>query len=189
MIPAGVDITTEAELNDFECLMIHLVRKSHRLYNETDGGEGVPGWVPSDDTRKKMREAGLRNYRTGKLSHLSYVAKIGGRIAGRIAVESGQLAKTRHLGGNRCYELGVGVHALTTKQRSENGKKAGKVGGKISGGQNRESGHMARLGKTQGRKNVESGRLIDVGRKGRCTHWRINLGKTCVCGLHEGGSL
>ena len=51
------DFSDEVSLNDGERLMIRLLRKSSRLYNLTDGGEGASGWIPSDETRHKMREA------------------------------------------------------------------------------------------------------------------------------------
>ena len=77
-----------------------------------------------------------------------------GKIAGRIAVKSGQLSR------------------ITTK---ESCSKGGKKGGKISGRKNAESGQIKTIrtkescskgGKTQGRRNVESGRLKIAAIKG-----------------------
>jgi general stress protein YciG len=43
-------------------------------------------------------------------------------------------------GGNKNKELGTGICGLTYEQRVENGKKFGKIGGKIQGDRNRELG-------------------------------------------------
>jgi hypothetical protein len=43
-------------------------------------------------------------------------------------------------GGEITKELGIGIHGLTQKQRRENSKKAGKIGGKIGGKRTKELG-------------------------------------------------
>lgn len=90
------------------------------------------------------------------------LAKRRGRTSGRKAVESGQLAGIRGMGGKKLYELGQGLFGMTPEQRQA----ASKLGGEICGKKNAENGHMEKIctaevrskgGKTQGRKNVESG--------------------------------
>jgi group I intron endonuclease len=51
------DFTDEQGLNEGERLMIRLLRVNCRLYNLTDGGEGVSGWTPSQETRRKISDA------------------------------------------------------------------------------------------------------------------------------------
>ena len=45
-------------------------------------------------------------------------------------MEKEQLSKNGKKGSKRAKELGVGIFGLTPEQRSENSKKAGKIGGK-----------------------------------------------------------
>lgn len=46
----------EKDLNDKEIYWIAEYKKTHTLYNMTDGGEGMCGWKPSEETRKKMAD-------------------------------------------------------------------------------------------------------------------------------------
>ena len=50
LMPLQFDIATETELNDWEVLMIRLLRtrESGIGYNLTPGGDGRAGWVPSE---------------------------------------------------------------------------------------------------------------------------------------------
>src|SRR5712664_398748 len=48
------DFTDEQSLNDGERLMIRLLRINCRLYNLTDGGEGMSGFRHSENTRRRM---------------------------------------------------------------------------------------------------------------------------------------
>jgi len=68
--------------------------------------------------------------------------------------------------GNKCYELGLGVHSLTKEQRSENGKRTGKIYGKIGGKRAYELGVGA-----HGRTKEE---MIENGRK--CGYRTYELG-------------
>ena len=52
--------------------------------------------------------------------------RCGGVLSLKVLRENGK--KT----GNKAKELGVGIHALTSEQRSKNGKKSGKIGGNKS---------------------------------------------------------
>lgn len=54
-------------------------------------------------------------------------ANYGGLISREAMIKGGKM------GGKKAYELGVGVHGLSKDERVENGKKYGKMGGKISG--------------------------------------------------------
>jgi hypothetical protein len=113
-----------------------------------------------------------------------------GRIGGRKAVKSGQLASIKTF---------------------ETCSKGGKIGGKISGRKNVETGHMDSMHtidnqRKGGRKNIESGHITSIatkescskggkigGRKGglkggpigMCQRWNINRGKPCTCGKHQ----
>jgi len=50
------DFTDDQSLNDGERLMIRLLRINCRLYNITDGGDGVSGHTHSEETRRKISE-------------------------------------------------------------------------------------------------------------------------------------
>ena len=51
------DFTDDVSLNDGERLMIRLLRKSSRLYNLTNGGDGTSGLVQSAEHRRKKNDA------------------------------------------------------------------------------------------------------------------------------------
>lgn len=57
LILSDEDFTDDQSLNDGERLMIRLLRVNCKLYNLTDGGEGLSN--PSKETRRKMSEANL----------------------------------------------------------------------------------------------------------------------------------
>jgi len=62
--PCDFDITTEAELNSWECLMIRLIRKNRQLYNTTEGGEGARGNKHSEESKQKMSASHKRRAKT-----------------------------------------------------------------------------------------------------------------------------
>jgi group I intron endonuclease len=72
LVLVGDDIIDEQSLNDAERLMIRLLRKSSRLYNLTDGGEGTSGWAQSQETRRKIGEGNR-----GKILSTEHRRKIG----------------------------------------------------------------------------------------------------------------
>lgn len=96
--------------------------------------------------------------------------RIGGRVAGRKAVESGQLAKistpeSRAKGGRIVGRRNVESGLLDRIHRL-----GGRVQGPVQGRKNVESGHLARIarlgGQAQGRENVKTGQIQKLGRSG-----------------------
>ena len=94
--------------------------------------------------------------------------------------------------GNKCYELGLGVHSLTKEQRSENGKRTGKIYGKIGGrrayelgvgahGRTREK--MSEDGKIGGKITYEN----KIGIHGRSKEEMIENGRKCGYRTYELG--
>jgi hypothetical protein len=80
--------------------------------------------------------------------------------------------------GLKLKESGIGIFGLTSEQHAANSR--------IAGQKNIKSGHMKRLAELNAknglyRKIVESGQL----HRARCQRWKINRGKSCVCGQHE----
>lgn len=50
--------STEEELNEMECHYIFQYKHYGKgVYNMTDGGDGMSGWVPSEETRRKIGES------------------------------------------------------------------------------------------------------------------------------------
>jgi hypothetical protein len=59
------ELSDSTDLNFAEMKWIHILRtKGYDLINQTDGGDGVRGYVVSEDTREKMRQAKLGKPRT-----------------------------------------------------------------------------------------------------------------------------
>jgi hypothetical protein len=97
--------------------------------------------------------AGAIAVQTGQLLRVASLGgKIGGKIAGKIAVETGQLKSVAHLGG--------------------------KVSGSLTGD---KAPWKKITGKLLGDRNAKSGLLI----KALCQRWNINRGKICTCGDHK----
>jgi hypothetical protein len=131
-------------------------------------GQTVDAYLES--CRRGGKTAGKMAVEQKKGIHSPEMRGVGGKIQGKIAVESGQLASIRGMGG------------------------------RISGKMNVESGHLARIringGKTQGRKNAESGHMARIQKMGlglgskiggkisTCLRWNIRRGKPCICGKH-----
>jgi group I intron endonuclease len=57
LVPLNFDITTAEELSVFERDMIRVLRKTNRLYNLTDGGDGSSGAIRSEETCRRMSNA------------------------------------------------------------------------------------------------------------------------------------
>jgi hypothetical protein len=80
--------------------------------------------------------------------------------------------------GNRAYELGVGVHALTPEQRKDAGRKGGSISGKISGPKTYELGiGVHALTPEQRKENSKKGgnkcKELGIGVHGRTKEKRI----------------
>jgi hypothetical protein len=113
------------------------------LRNRTDGGDGSSGAVRSEEWRRSISEKMSKN------------GKGGGSI-----------------GGKKAKELGLGIHALTTEQRIEIGKKSSETNKKNGTGvygmtfeQRRENGKKVKeLG--VGIFAMTTDELIEAGKKG-----------------------
>jgi hypothetical protein len=113
------------------------------LRNRTDGGDGSSGAVRSEEWRRSISEKMSKN------------GKGGGSI-----------------GGKKAKELGLGIHALTTEQRIEIGKKSSETNKKNETGvygmtfeQRRENGKKVKeLG--VGIFAMTTDELIEAGKKG-----------------------
>jgi NUMOD3 motif len=92
-------------LNDGERLMIRLLRKSSRLYNLTDGGDGVSGVVVSEETRRKMGDASRGKPKSSEHRRKIGIAQIGKVISEETRRKSSVLQKGRPLTGERRQRL------------------------------------------------------------------------------------
>jgi hypothetical protein len=106
------------------------------------------------------------------------IARLGGLIGGRIAVETGQLksvsSKGGQVGGRKAVEDSLGFCGRTPEQMVEDGHKGGSIGGLI-GGPNRFKLH--------GNPATPEG-IVTGGRITCCLRWNIKRGKLCTCGYH-----
>jgi hypothetical protein len=112
------------------------------LLNNTDGGEGASGRIKTEKEIEKHREIGKNTYERGvgifSLSpeEISENCKKGGNknkenktgVCGRsLEKMSEDGKKAGKIGGKVSYEKGVGVHGVSKEKRIENGKKGGKA--------------------------------------------------------------
>jgi len=106
----------------------------------------------------------------------------GGKVSLKVLRES----------GNKCYELGLGVHSLTKEQRSENGKRTGKISGKKGGKKVYELGigvhgrtkeQMSEDGKQGGKKSYE----LKIGIHGITKEQMVENGRKCGNRTYELG--
>jgi hypothetical protein len=106
----------------------------------------------------------------------------GGKVSLKVLRES----------GNKCYELGLGVHSLTKEQRSENGKRTGKIYGKKGGERAYELGigvhgrtkeQMSEDGKQGGKKSYK----LKIGIHGRTKEQMVENGRKCGNRAYELG--
>jgi hypothetical protein len=79
----------------------------------------------------------------------------GGQIAGRIAVKNGHI-----------QELGRKWGTKNLTKNPDSRAKGGRIAGRINGLKNVESGQIQELGRVQGRKNSESGHMQRIGKIG-----------------------
>jgi hypothetical protein len=83
-----------------------------------------------------------------------------------------QMTEDAKKSGQKTYELGIGIHKLTKEQRSENSKKGGKLGGK----RNVETGHIQNLGRIIGQRNIETGHIQNLGKIYGTLHKELGIG-------------
>ena len=151
---------------------------------------------------------GRKNVENGNLARARASADLskGGRMAGRLAAESGRIQKLGRLWGRKnlvitpesCAKGGrIGglknskngqIQALGRAQGRKNsevpgffarlGRSGGPNGGKTQGRNNAESGHIQSVGRAQGRKNVESGHLAKVRASALHVRWHANRNTT-----------
>jgi hypothetical protein len=136
-------------------------------------GDIVLGEIPE---LKVERIAALK---TAQSERARKAGLIGGPIGGRRRIELHGNPAT----SEGCRKGGRSANAkLTPEQKKERGSK----GGRISGRQSVESGHLVRIaslgGRIQGRKNVESGHLARIASKGGRIGGRISGRKNVESG-------
>jgi hypothetical protein len=139
---------------------------------------------------EKTRALGRKNAESGQIQALGRKNAENGRIQGRKNVESGHMqalhrknVESGHL--DRIRRLAA--LSLTPEQRSKFGHVGGSIGGRISGPiqgrKNVESGHIQELGRIQGCKNVENGHIQSLGRaQGRKNIENGHLARITVLG-------
>jgi hypothetical protein len=145
---------TEEEAFKHEIYMISVFGRKDLgtgiLRNRTNGGEGASGLIVSEETREKHRT----------ISKI-VAEKMRQTETGIFGITLGDRSEFGKLGGQKTYELGVGVHGRTKEQRIEDARNAGLVGGKRV----RELGvgicgipteERSKRGKIIGRRNYEN---------------------------------
>jgi hypothetical protein len=178
-----IEVQNQADLNEEETIRMFLY---HTWHGYPDGMNiGLPGIVDySVLGRAGGPVSGRMNVESGHMGKLgslpqSRAARIkNGLLLGSRAVNSGHIKilpalsaewtknnpeearRNASVGGTICRDLKVGVHALSSEERINNGKKAGAIA--LASGQIQELA----------RRNVESGRLME------CLHirWHVKRG-------------
>lgn len=145
------------------------------LHNRTNGGEGSSGFVPSEETRRKMSEAKKDRIVSEETKRKMSEAKKNmsdetrKKVSEKMSKNGEGLAS---IGGKKAKELGLGIHALTTEERREIGKKSSETNKKNKTGvygmtfeQKSEGGKKAKeLG--LGVFAMTADELSEVGKKG-----------------------
>lgn len=107
--PCEFDITTEAELNDWERLMIRLIgTRAPNGYSLTDGGEGISGLRHSEETKRRLSEKTKGQWASGIFDKRCrdraskklpcFRSPNGGKIQGKTNVESGHWTSIQSMG-------------------------------------------------------------------------------------------
>lgn len=182
-----IEISSQLELNEEETIWMF------RYHTWCEYPDGMNLLFPGSLDYKNMGKIGSHEdkVRAGKISGRKSVengvgifrsgfdkstgGRIGGPIAGRIAVESGQISrlgkeispedrlKWTRMAGRKAVESGH----LASIRTPEHQQQAGRIGG------------LATNESTGGRKG-------NGGRVGMCIMWNIKRGKPCTCGKHLG---
>ena len=81
------------------------------------------------------KKNGKKNVETGHIQKIGiiYGNKHKENKTGVCGLSKTQLIEIGRKSGYKTYELGVGIHGLTAEQKTQNGRRGGKIGGKISG--------------------------------------------------------
>jgi hypothetical protein len=106
-----------------------------------------------------------------------------GKIAGQMAVESGQVQSLGKKQGRKNVENGHLASIRTPENISKGTRRRNEIYGNPSTPES-----CARAGRIGGRKHVESGHIQALGKiQGYiicCLRWNIRRGKPCTCGKH-----
>ena len=135
---------TESEAFEMEVALISLLGRKDLgtgiLRNKTDGGEGVSGWVPSEETKRKMSEKAIGRVPTEQARKRMSEARKGQKVSEETKRRVGEASKGR-------------IHSEEARQKMSEAKK-----GKYPGESNPNSKltDVQRLEIVQRRKNGES---------------------------------
>jgi group I intron endonuclease len=90
---------SENKLNFLEKFYIAVYKKMTQLYNLTDGGEGLSGYIFSEESRKKIGDAqrGEKGNMYGKKQPFNVRQKISKKLKGENAPHYGKHGKESHL--------------------------------------------------------------------------------------------
>ena len=105
------------------------------LRNKTDGGEGVSGWVPREETKRKMSEKAIGRVPTEQARKRMSEARKGQKVSEETKRRVGEASKGR-------------IHSEEARQKMSEAKKGNKNASKLT--------DVQRLEIVQRRKNGES---------------------------------
>jgi len=117
---------TEEEAFKHEIYMIDVFGRKDLgtgiLHNKTDGGDGVSGWVPSEETRRKSSDA--QKGKTGRLNKThSEESKRKMSDAHKNPSEETRRKRSEALKGKTAWNKGKSASEETKRKRSESLKK------------------------------------------------------------------
>ena len=130
---------SETEAFEMEVALISLLGRKDLgtgiLRNKTDGGEGVSGWVPSEETKRKMSEKAIGRVPTEQARKRMSEARKGQKVSEETKRRVGEASKGR-------------IHSEEARQKMSEAKKGNKNASKLT--------DVQRLEIVQRRKNGES---------------------------------
>jgi len=169
-----MELETKEELDRLEALLIALydTRNPEVGYNICKGGEGFTG-KHTEEAKRKCAEAGklggaISGPAVGKRNAESGRVSVIGKLGGRAAVKSGQLASVTPL-------TRAGLKQWIKEHPEEHAENCS-----IAGRKNIETGHMERM-----RSRLTPELLALGGRVSMCNYWNIRRSKPCTCGRHQ----
>ena len=124
-------------LSKLEILHIRFFDSFHNGYNLTEGGEGVRGWQPSDETRERMRSANIG--KTLSLEHREKIRQTLKRRWKKKFAESPKLHQQWVEQGKKHGQKSIeSISDEVREKMREGGRKGGREGG-LKGGKKRPS--------------------------------------------------